>query len=303
MKKGLLTLLTLTLMTVVWGQQLPQCDLLKTASIALCKNDYDLALTTLNQFQKEFPEHALIEEVSQQIGHLYFLKGDYDIAKAELQDIINGQNIGQDNNDYKSLECETSWDTASIHCMKIVFPEPYVHLQHWACLDLYEIFKSDNKLDSALNYLKLADKEYFFNYYCGNGNDMKDIQIALLYRDIYLAKGDTIAAVNQLTKVIFKYESGYQEVRKSLKELLTSMYPSEQLKSEIAQAIESLEKKVIDRNGKPYSWFEIQLFEQSVRIPMTLTYWRKDGELLTIETTEQMQERLKTENFIKELIK
>ena len=290
-------------MTAAWGQQLPQCDLLKRASIALCQKDYDFSLTTLIQFQKEFPEHALIEEVNQQVGHLYFLKVDYDTAKDELKKTISRQNTGQDNGVYKALECETSWDTTGIHCMKIVFPEPYVHLQHWACLDLYEIFKNENQLDSAFKYLELAKKEYLFNYYCGNGNDMKDIQLALLYRDIYLAKKDTIAAVNQLTKVIFKYESGYQEVRKSLIELLTSMYTSEQVKNDVSQAIEDLEKKEIERIGKTYSWFEIQLFEQPVRIPVNLTYWRKDGKILTIETTEQMQKRLKEESFIKELIK
>ena len=72
-------------MTAAWGQQLPQCDLLKRASIALCQKDYDFSLTTLIQFQKEFPEHALIEEVNQQVGHLYFLKVDYDTAKDELK--------------------------------------------------------------------------------------------------------------------------------------------------------------------------------------------------------------------------
>ncbi len=294
MKAKLLTILLLTLTLKVSGQ-LPQCDLLKNASISYCNNDYNTSIKNLLEFREKFPKHALIEEVNQQIGHLYFLKLDFEKSKMELTTLINGKPIGEVNDEYKALECVTNYDSSNFKCMRIVFPEPYTHLQHLACLDLFEIFKKEKQYDKSLEYLQLADKKYIYNTFSGNGNNMIKIAMALRYKEIYLLKVDTNAAIKELSNEIFTIEVGHSEIIQSLKTLLFLKYTPEQILAEVNNAINSIHQQEKVVNDKKYSWFEMNLFGHTIQIPSTYSEFGR------IETVVKMKEKIKKEKFFMDL--
>lgn len=300
MKLSLLTIALLFIGLLSNGQQLPECELYK-ASITYCRQDYQQALRELIEFRQSFPKHPMIEEVNQQIGHLYFLTKDFTSAKQTLNKVIVGKPNYERDPDYTPEKC-ASWDTTHFCHRNIVYPEPYVHLQHLASLDLAAIYKVENKSDSALIYLGLADTVFFYNYGCVNGNDMKAIELSLLYKDLYLKQNNIKAAVKELTRVIFTYEQGYQEVSQSLKELLPKIYTQEQLHNEIEQAINNLEKKSDEAHGKQFSWFQLKLFGVLLRIPMYKAYSVKEGKMHRCETAEQMKEGIRDTHIIKELL-
>ena len=165
------------------GQQ-TMCDILKTASISLCKNDYKTSIQSLQTFIKKYPKHPLIEEAKQELGSLYLLVGEIDNSIKYSLLIVNGKEL-TDNNDFDPLVCPTNYDKDTFKCMRIIFPEEYQNLQHLACVDLYKCYSIKREYSKALSYLKLASKEYYYNYYCGNGNDMEENNIAEKFIELY----------------------------------------------------------------------------------------------------------------------
>lgn len=285
----------LTLSLSLFGQS-TKCDLLKSASIAFCKLDYKTTLDTLIKFRHDFPKHALIEEVNQQIAHLYFLTNDLDKAKVELEGIINGKNTGQHNNEYDALECKTNYDSENFDCMRIVFPEPYIHLQHWAALDLYEIYLKENNFDKALFYLKAADNKYIFNYWCGNGNMQKSIEMALLYGQLYKKMNLPDSALKELLPYSFEnYLADYSQTTNLAISILKKHFKINEIREQFDKAIENVETEQIKRkNGETYIKYSIQFMGN--KIYLAYPDWTKK-EFSKLD----MQTQLKSSLFYKQL--
>lgn len=291
MKKTIWIILILTITQNTWGQ----CDLLMTASIADCQKNYSLTLSSLMKFRQDFPNHALIEEVNQKIGHLYYLTGDIQAAKVELEKLLKGHNSGQDNNDYNALECETNYDNDDFYCMRIIFPEPYTHLQHWAALDLHDIYKEQGDFKAALSYLKDADKKYVFNYWCGNGNMMKSIQIALLYADLYKKMDKPHLALEELLNYSFEnYLSDNTEAINKSIEIIIENYNITDIRLKLDTAIDNIEReeKVYDDNT--YINYFITFLDIKIRV--IYPNWGDKA-----YKTEDIKELLKNTAFYKQI--
>ena len=289
----LIILLTLTLN--LFGQS-SQCDLLKSASISFCKSEYKSTLDTLIKFRHDFPKHALIEEVNQQIAHLYLLTNDLNKAKVELEEIINGKSTGQDNNEYDASECKTYYGSTNFNCMRIVFPEPYIHLQHWAALDLYEIYLKENNFDKALLYLQAADNKYTFNYGCGNGDMQKSIEIALLYGQLYENMNLPDSALKKLLPYSFEtYLTDYSQTTEMAISILKRHFKINEIREQFDKAIENVATEQIKRtNGETYIEYSIQFMGN--KIYLAYPDWTKK-EFSKLD----MQQQLKTSLFYKQL--
>lgn len=283
MKLKFLTILFLSLSLKVAGQIL-QCEILERASISFCNADYTASIQELLKFQQRFPNHALVEEVSQQIGHLYFLNGNYEKSKTELSKLITGHIVGQNNDDYEALECSTNYDSSAFKCMRIVFPELYINLQHKACIDFYEIYKKEQDYDQALKYLKLADSAYYYQASCAIDQDNHDIELVWYFKEIYLLKKDTNSVIKSLVHGLFKY--GSKDVFNSLKYFVNQKYTVTQKAEEIEKSIKSVRQKDLTKGKKTFQLYEMTLFDETIRIPSDWIDYYK------IKSVEELKELL-----------
>lgn len=256
----------------VFGQ-LSQCDILKNASISFCNNDYETSLYYLLDFRQKFAEHALIDEVNQQIGHLYYLKTDFEIAKQELNVFTDTTFKARNKDEYDALECPTNYDSSAFQCMRIVFPELYVNLQHYSCIDLYDIYKKEKQYDKALKYLILADSKYSYIGDCSIDLDNHDIELVLYFKEIYLLKNDTNSAIKAMVRGLFKH--GSDSVYNSLKYFANKKYTLNQKAAEIEKAKKSFRQREFIGEEHIYKLYEMTLFDQTIIIPTDMINYYK----------------------------
>lgn len=286
--RQVLTLLIATLFFASANARKYEYELMKKASIAYCKADYKTSLSALLEFRQKFHNHFLRAEVNQEIGHLYYLTSNFSAAKIELTKILEIKYVEPSDKIFKKFKCPTNYDSADFECMRLLFPNNNIH--HFACIDLFEIYKQEHQLDSAFYFLNLANSKFSYDTRCGNDYDCHLHLMASRYKEFYLLKGDTTSCIKALIKIIPAIGCVSPGLIDSLITLIRKKYSPEQICIEENKAINSICKQEKTTQYDKYTWFEMTLFGQTININYLAKYWK-------IEDTDTLKDKMHTFYF------
>lgn len=145
--------------------------------------EYDSALVLFNQFIIEFPNSNLYPRAKYNIGYIYRELGNYDLAIEVFKDIISSNY-----NDQESFGG---------------LMEQYTLYKHRSSKHLTEIYLDRNEYQLAFRYIRMFDKRYKYEHFCGNELFANEIYTASAYGRYYNGIGKSEKAIKLLSQYLF----------------------------------------------------------------------------------------------------
>lgn len=296
--KTLILFLSLGINSILAAQSPDACSILKDACDAGGRQQYDSSILLLQQLRQYYPEHPLVNEISYRVGRLHSRMERYHEAKLELLKFIYTPDPGTGD---RAAFDDGYMRPKTESCCSWISRESYADLQHYSCLDLHEIYLKENNADSALYYLTLADKKFTMRSDCVNGIGMQAIQFAISYSAVYLARGDTAAAIQALVKRYFINEAGQAELTHVLTGLLRSKYTKEEICAAYDAAIDKMTFELKKGKHPPIATFKLILFGTEVSVS---DYWFfLDGKKFSVLNKEDAAYWIRNDYRYKQLLK
>lgn len=119
--------------------------------------------------------------------------------------------------------------------------EEYALYKHRSAFFLADIYLNQRDYDKAKTYIRLFDKKYKYNHFCGNEMMANEINTSRQYARLYHGQGKTNKAIKKLLPYLF-YDglASNDQAIELLDELLNYKYSKGEIERSIKQAISSL---------------------------------------------------------------
>ena len=174
-------------------------------------------------FLTKFPKSPLLGRAHYNLALSHFRLRNYQTAKKVFHQILDQPYNEQDENDIM---------------------EPYTLYKHHSCRKLAEIALQEMDYNAAEKYIRMFDKEYPYQHFCGNEWSAYAMYKAVMQGKVYQGKGETKKAMQVLLPYIFSDAlASNQEVLRELSHLLETAFTKEQNQQEFTRALASLEVK------------------------------------------------------------
>jgi hypothetical protein len=122
--------------------------------------------------------------------------------------------------------------------------EPYTLYKHHSCRKLAEIALTEKDYNAAEKYIRMFDKEYPYQHFCGDEWSAYDMYKAVMLCKAHEGKGEIKKAMQVLLPYIFSDAlASNREVIRELTRLLEANFTKEQNKQEFTRALSSLSLK------------------------------------------------------------
>jgi hypothetical protein len=236
-----------------WERQDKFMFLVDSASRAICRNDTFLALQYLHQYVESPIKNRFKDFIQYRIGLLYTEMQQIDSAKYAYEALLISNNKeGYRQNDVK-YRCDFIEGLEENHLSN--------GYKYNACLRLSELEIKRNKIENAIEYLKLADNKYPAITSCANGYYLYKGQLNLRFANCYLQLKDTANAIEKLFKCILDDDVYPYKAIPLLRKILYAKYTNKQVIKKIDKGIASLRK---------IKYYDAELKEDRVRTDIDL---------------------------------
>jgi tetratricopeptide (TPR) repeat protein len=191
---------------------------------------YTGAAEGFEAFLVKFPNSPLLARAHYNLALTHFNIGNYYTAKKVFHQILDQPYNEQDENSLM---------------------EPYTLYKHHSCRQLAEIALVEKDYKAAERYIRMFDKEYPYQHFCGNEWAAYDMYKAVMQGKVYQGKGEPMKAMQVLLPYIFSDGlASNQEVLRELLRLIETLFTKEQNQQEFSRALASLEVKENKKNRK-----------------------------------------------------
>ncbi len=191
---------------------------------------YSGAAEEFEAFLLKFPNSPLLGRAHYNLALAHFSLGNYYTAKKVFHQILDQPYNEQDENSLM---------------------EPYTLYKHHSCRQLAEIALVEKDYNAAERYIRMFDKEFPYQHFCGNEWSAYDMYKAVMLGKVYQGKGETKKAMQVLLPYIFSDAlASNEEVLRELSHLLESHFTKEQNQQEFSRALATLEVKENKKNRK-----------------------------------------------------
>ncbi len=189
------------------AQERTSYHLLDSANVAYCHFQLDKSLKLLEQFQSKNPQSALSEELKLASGIILLQKKAYKKAQKTLWDIIKLKDTDAENYQKGALyspKMERICPSEIWNNRQLVLSLPPRELKYKACLNLHKAYTYTGLYDSAIICVDIAKKNFMPNYGgCVNGMFMEWAFLSKLKAEVYLTKGDSSMAIQEMMPHFF----------------------------------------------------------------------------------------------------
>jgi tetratricopeptide (TPR) repeat protein len=198
----------------------------------------DSALNVYKEITVKYPKHKLYPRAFYNVGYTAWQLDKYDLAIEVFKKILRSNFDDNEKGPGEGL-----------------MSEPYAIYKHRSCIILYEIYFARLEYSTALKYLRMADKQYPYQHFCGNEYAANDIYMANQFSKLYDAMGqiDYGLASNQV-------------ILTQMELVLSKKYGAVKIKEELLAAQERITLK--QENNYEYGY--VTLFDVEVPLPEDL---------------------------------
>jgi hypothetical protein len=185
--------------------------------------ELDSALIVFRQFRTQYPNSELSPRVHYNIGYILNEQGKRDEAKIVFKEIL-ASNYNEKDPGGRGL----------------MGPQ-YALYKHFSCEQLADIYITEKNHVEAEKYVRLFDKKYPYEHFCGNELTAYKIFKSGSYAKVYDGQGKTDEAIKQLIPHIFNTGlADNDELIKDLIVLLDKRYKTDEIKGELIKSISTL---------------------------------------------------------------
>ena len=244
--------------------------------------ELDSALIVFRQFRTQFPNSGLIPRVHYNIGYILNEQGKTDEAKTVLKEIIASNYNENDPGGHGLMGSQ------------------YALYKHYSCEQLADIYMDEKNYIEAEKYVKLFDKKYPYEHFCGN--ELKAYQIfkSRSYAKVYDGQGKTDDAIRQLIPHLFYTGlADNDELIKDLILLLDKKYKGDEIKNELKKCITTLKITESKKRGETAT-IELYGFKLNVDENGLFSFSNPDFEAnIKLEGREKYLKVIKTNELFK----
>jgi tetratricopeptide (TPR) repeat protein len=184
---------------------------------------YSGAAEKFEAFLSKFPKSHLIGRAHYNLALTHLRLRNYYTAKKIFHQVLEKPYNEQDENSLM---------------------EPYTLYKHHSCRMLAEIALNEKDYEAAEKYIRMFDKVYPYQHFCGNEWSAYNMYKAMMLCKAYEGQGETRKAMQVLLPYIFSDAlASNQEILRKLSHLLETNFTAEQNRQEFARAMASLEVK------------------------------------------------------------
>ena len=209
--------------------------------------ELDSALLLFRQFQKQFTNSSLLPRVHYNIGYIQQEQGRLTECKEIFLEILQS--------DYNEKEAGGNG----------LMGEQYALYKHFSSERLAKIFIDEKNFDEAEKYVRLYDKRYPYEHFCGNELSSYQISRAIDYATVLDGQGKTEEAIKKLLPYIFRNGLADNEALiNNLIALLDKRYKTDEIKMELKKSFEII--KIKPSTVKKEEIATIRVFETKIRV-------------------------------------
>ena len=242
--------------------------------------ELDSALISFRQFRREYPHSELIPSAHYNIGYILKEQGQVAEAKIVFKEII-----------------ESDYNEKDPGGHGLMGPQ-YALYKHFSCEQLADILIQENDFKEAEKYIKLFDRKYPYEHFCGNELTAYQIFKAQRYAKVYDGLGRVEDAIKQLAPHIFYTGlADNNDLIEDLISLLDRRFTIEQIKYELGKSIATLRLKESKKKGESAT---IELFKTTLEVNEygLFDFSNPDYEINTkLEGREKYLEVIRTNNL------
>lgn len=208
--------------------------------------ELDSALIVFRQFRTQYPNSELSPRVHYNIGYILNEQGKKDEAKTILKEIL-----------------ESNYNEKDPGGRGLMGPQ-YALYKHFSCEQLADIYLDERNYVEAEKYVRLFDKKYPYEHFCGNELTAYQIFKSRSYAKVYDGQGKTDDAIKQLVPHVFNTGlADNEELIEDLIVLLDKKYKTDEVKNELKKSITTLKITESKKRGETAT---IELYEFKVNV-------------------------------------
>ena len=193
----------------------------------------DSALMVFRQLRSKYPTSELIPRVHYNIGYILKEQGETEEAEIAFKEIIASSYREKDPGGHGLMGSQ------------------YALYKHFSCEQLADIYIQKQEFKEAEKYVRMFDRKYPYEHFCGNELTAYQIFKAQSYAKVYEGQGKLDEAINQLVPHIFYTGlADNDELIKDLIKLLDKRYSREEIKIELRKSISTLNIKDSKKRGE-----------------------------------------------------
>jgi tetratricopeptide (TPR) repeat protein len=204
------------------------CRLIDSVKAAFCKHDTAKTIAFLETIDKDYSDDAAIISTNKVLAELYMTKGRVNEAKEKLQYAFA----------LKPVNYYVYGNTTI--CNKILsYLEPG-RARADVCVAMSQLYLKENRFDSSMYYLQLADNQ-FFPYKNGSNYYMYKSYLSPYFADHYLAVRDTVKAAERLLDYFLKRDGDTRLLTRKLKSVLLYHHSRKEITREVKKGMQDME--------------------------------------------------------------
>jgi len=185
--------------------------------------ELDSALIAFRQFRTQYPNSELSPRVHYNIGYILNEQGKRDEAKIVFKEVL-----------------ASNYNEKDPRGRGLMGPQ-YALYKHFSCEQLADIYITEKNYVEAEKYVRLFDKKYPYEHFCGNELTAYQIFKSRSYAKVYDGQGKTDEAIKQLVPHVFYTGlADNDELIKDLILLLDKRYKTEEIKDELIKSKSTL---------------------------------------------------------------
>jgi tetratricopeptide (TPR) repeat protein len=215
------------------------------------------------QFRTQYPNSELSPRVHYNIGYILNEQGKKDEAKTVLKEVL-----------------ASNYNEKDLGGRGIMGPQ-YALYKHFSCEQLADIYISETNYVEAEKYVRLFDKKYPYEHFCGNELTAYQIFKSRSYAKVYDGQGKTDEAIKQLIPHVFYAGlADNDELIEDLISLLDKRYKTEEIKNELKKSITTLRITESKKKGETAT-IDVYTFKVNVDGNRLFSFSNPDFEAIT----------------------
>jgi hypothetical protein len=244
--------------------------------------ELDSVLIVFKQFRTQYPNSELSPRVHYNIGYILNEQGKKDEAKTVLKEVL-----------------ASNYNEKDPGGRGIMGPQ-YALYKHFSCEQLADIYISEKNYVEAEKYVRLFDKKYPYEHFCGNELTAYQIFKSRSYAKVYDGQGKTDDAIKQLIPHLFYTGlADNDELIGDLILLLDKRYRIDEIKNELKKSITTLRITASKKKGETAT-IDVYTFKVNVDENGLFSFSNPDFEANTkLEGREKYLKVIRTNRLFK----